>query len=270
MTNKENRRSNARFAIFLGAAFAVSLFVGMIIGREPATDSRKQALDQVATGYKFKLSGQLNQDTLNLSIIDIEGFDNSTEVSVRVCRTYWKTDRFDGHTGEYWICYLEKGGTIREWTRPQAINVADNVFHNSLYSHQEKMSRLGAGFDVGKINGSIEIHAVVPGGGFSDEIRIAKPLRDTYEQAPPYLEIGKSYFLLKEIPLVRNWNATDALDALVGMFNLPVGSEVTFETKRSVFGADGYLVSVTGPLGDKEKGWINAGVFVSGEKILGR
>jgi len=105
---------------------------------------------------KFKLVTKVKGSTLDLSV-DTDLPDN-TVVMVSVSRSYLEK----GNPSTYSIdCFSEKSA-IRKWKTKHKISITSEKWKSALRAKQEKMSRLGLGFDVASISDKIEVSMVVP------------------------------------------------------------------------------------------------------------
>ena len=197
---------------------------------------------------KFKLVTKVKGSTLDLSV-DTDLPDN-TVVMVSVSRSYLEKGNPDTYSEDY---FSEKS-TVGKWKSRHRIFVDSEEWKSSLRTKQEKMSRLGLGFDVASISDKISVRMVVPinqpdsrfGKGNSkltgkairttglrvveDEIEIDYPLDSPPVGKSPFpslnpleLEVGQTYILSKQTPLMPSHSPADPIAALQKMKQIPKG-----------------------------------------------
>ena len=105
---------------------------------------------------KFKLVTKVTGSTLDLSL-DTDLPDNAV-VMVSVSRSYMEK----GNTSEYSVDYFSEKSTVRKWKSKHRISIDSKKWKSALRKKQEKMSRLGLGFDVASISEKITARMVAP------------------------------------------------------------------------------------------------------------
>jgi hypothetical protein len=201
---------------------------------------------------KFKLLTKVKGSTLYLSV-DTDLPDN-TVVFVRVSRDYLEK----GNSSTYSVdCFSEKS-TIGKWKTKHKISITSEKWKSALRAKQEKMSRLGLGFDVASISDKIEVSMVVAalclqtdprfgkenskltgkalkprkygGRWVEDTIEIDYPLDSPPVGKSPFpslnpleLEVGQTYILSKQTPLMPSHSPADPIAALQQMKQIPKG-----------------------------------------------
>lgn len=197
---------------------------------------------------KFKLITKVKGSTLDLSV-DTNLPDN-TVVMVSVSRSYLEK----GNPATYSVDYFSEKSTVGKWKSRHRIFVDSEEWKSSLRAMQEKMSRLGLGFDVASISDKISVRMVVPINQpdprfgkrnskltgkavrttglrvVEDEIEIDYPLDSPPVGKSPFpslnpleLEVGQTYILSKQTPLMPSHSPADPIAALQKMKQIPKG-----------------------------------------------
>ena len=196
---------------------------------------------------KFKLVTKLTDSTLDLSV-DTDLPDN-TVVMVTVSRSYG----IKGDSNDYPVDYFKEKGVLEKWKSIHKIPVDSKKWKSALLARQEKMSRLGVGFDVASISDKITVRVVVPmrqpNPGFGDEnanlrgkavrTKGARVVDDEVEiiysldslptvTSPPSLnplelKIDQSYIVSKQTPLMPSHSPEDPIAAIQQMKQIPKG-----------------------------------------------
>jgi len=197
---------------------------------------------------KFKLVTKVTGSTLDLSV-DTDLPDN-TVVIVSVSRSYLEK----GNTATYSVDYFSEKSTVGKWKSKHRISVDSVKWKSALREKQEKMSRLGLGFDVASISEKITVRMVVPinqpdprfgkrnskltgkavrATGLrvvEDEIEIDYPLDSAPVGKSPFpslnpleLEVGQTYIVTKQTPLMPSHSPADSIAALQKMKQIPEG-----------------------------------------------
>jgi hypothetical protein len=115
----------------------------------------KEASAQVVCN-EFKLVIKVTNSTLELSVNT--DLPDNTVVMVGVSRSYWER----GNSDEYSVDYFSEKSTIGKWKLRQRISIDSEKWKTALRTKQEKMSRIGLGFDVASISDKITVSMVVP------------------------------------------------------------------------------------------------------------
>jgi len=105
---------------------------------------------------EFKLVTKATDSTLNLSV-NTDLPDNAV-VMVSVSRSYLEK----GNSDTYSVDYFSEKSTIGKWKSEHSISIASEDWKTALRAKQEKMSRLGLGFDVASISDKITVGMTVP------------------------------------------------------------------------------------------------------------
>ena len=240
---------------------------------------------------KFKLVTKVKGSTLDLSV-DTDLPDN-TVVMVSVSRSYLEKGNPDTYSEDY---FSEKS-TVGKWKSRHRIFVDSEEWKSSLRTKQEKMSRLGLGFDVASISDKISVRMVVPinqpdsrfGKGNSkltgkairttglrvveDEIEIDYPLDSPPVGKSPFpslnpleLEIGQTYILSEQTPLMPSHSPVDPIAALQKMKQIPKGGVFKVLETFKKRGLPWYKVVV---LDQRKKrigtGWVNSAALLGQE-----
>ena len=197
---------------------------------------------------KFKLVTKVKGSTLDLSV-DTELPDN-TVVMVSVSRSYLEK----GNPDIYSVDYFSEKSTVGKWKSRHKIFVDSEEWKSSLRTKQQKMSRLGLGFDVASISDKISVRMIVPinqpdprfgelnskltGKAVTttglrvveDEIELNYPLESPPVGKSPFpslnpleLEIGQTYILSEQTPLMPSHSPVDPIAALQKMKQIPKG-----------------------------------------------
>ena len=195
---------------------------------------------------KFELVTKVTGSTLDLSV-DTDLPDN-TVVMVSVSRSYLEK----GNTDIYSVDYFSEKSTVGIWKSEHIISLDSEKWKSSLREKQEKMSRLGLGFDVASISEKITVHMVAPinqpdprfgkrnskltgkavrATGLrvvEDEIEIGYPLdsapagKSSFPNLNPLeLEGGQTYIVTKQTPLMSSHSPADPTAALQKMKQIP-------------------------------------------------
>jgi hypothetical protein len=80
------------------------------------------------------------------------------EIMVSVSRSYYQ----DGSDEEYAHSYYTEKGTVGKWREPRRISVAHSEWARILEAHQKKMSRVGMGYNVERVEDELEMSIVLP------------------------------------------------------------------------------------------------------------
>ena len=197
---------------------------------------------------KFKLVTKVKGSTLDLSV-DTDLPDN-TVVMVSVSRSYLEK----GNPDTYSVDYLSEKSTIGKWKSRHTIFVDSEEWKSSLRTKQQKMSRLGLGFDVASISDKISVRMIVPinqpdprfgelnskltGKAVTttglrvveDEVELNYPLESPPAGKSPFpslnpleLEVGQTYILSEQTPLMPSHSPADPIAALQKMKQIPKG-----------------------------------------------
>jgi hypothetical protein len=248
---------------------------------------------------QFKIVAKLTGDTLDLSL-NTDLPDNAV-IFITVSRDYLEK----GNSAKYSVeCFSEKG-IVGEWRSKHRISVGNDVWKSALREKQEKMSRLGLGFDVASISDKIEVSMVVaapklqtdPRFGTDDrskitgkalkprkygkpwvvdEIEIDYPLDPPPVGKSPFptlnpleLEAGQTYIVTKQTPLMPSHSPADPIAAIQNMKQIPKGGAFKVLDTFGKRGNPWYRVTAF----DQRKkqigiGWINSTALI-GQKLNG-
>jgi hypothetical protein len=202
---------------------------------------------------QFKIVTKLTGDTLDL-LLDTDLPDN-VAILITVSRGYLEK----GNSARYSVeCFSEKG-IVGEWRSKHRISVGNKVWKSALREKQEKMSRLGLGFDVASISDKIKVSMVVAAPKLQtdlrfgtdddskvtgkalkprkygkpwvvDEIEIDCPLdsppvgKSSFPSLNPLeLEAGQTYIVTKQTPLMPSHSPADPIAALQSIKQIPEG-----------------------------------------------
>ncbi len=195
---------------------------------------------------KFKLITKATGSKLDLSVNT--DLPDNTVVMVSVSRSYLEK----GNPVMYSVDYFSEKSTVGKWISEHQISVDSNKWKAALRAKQEKMSRLGLGFDVASISDKITVRMVVPISQpdprfgkrnskltgkavrttglrvVEDEIEIDYPLDSPPVGKSPFpslnpleLEIGQAYVVSRQTPLMPSHNPADPMEALQQMKKIP-------------------------------------------------
>lgn len=240
---------------------------------------------------KFKLVTKVKGSTLDLSV-DTDLPDN-TVVMVSVSRSYLEK----GNPDMYSVEYLSEKSTIGKWKSRHTIFVDSEEWKSSLRTKQQKMSRLGLGFDVASISDKISVRMTVPisqpdprfgelnsnltGKAVRttglrvvvDEVDLNYPLESPPVGKSPFpslnpvdLEIGQTYILSEQTPLMPSHSPADPIAALQKMKQIPKGGVFKVLETFKKRGLPWYKVVAF----DQRKkrigtGWINSAALIGQE-----
>ncbi|MBA7589038.1 hypothetical protein ES708_31111 [subsurface metagenome] len=197
---------------------------------------------------KFVLVTKVTDSTLGLSV-DTDLPDNAV-VMVSVSRSYLE----EGNSATYSVDYFSEKSTIGEWKSEHSISIASEGWKTALRAKQEEMSRIGLGFDVASISDKVKVRMVVPINQpdpkfgeqnqnltgeavetkgirvVKDEIEIGYPLDAPPVGKSPFpslnpleLEIGQTYVVSKQTPLMPSHSPADPIAAIQQMKQIPKG-----------------------------------------------
>jgi hypothetical protein len=202
-----------------------------------------------------------------------------------------------GNPDTYSVDYLSEKSTVGKWKSRHTIFVDSEEWKSLLRAKQEKMSRLGLGFDVVSISDKISVRMVVPinqpesrfGKGNSkltgkalrttglrvveDETEVNYPLDSPPVGKSPFpslnpleLEIGQTYILSEQTPLMPSHSPVDPVAALQKMKQIPKGGVFKVLETFKKRGLPWYKVVV---LDQRKKrigtGWINSAALLGQE-----
>ncbi len=225
---------------------------------KPQIEAKKHAEAPIGTKTqivcdKFDLVTKVTGSTLDLSV-DTDLPDN-TVVMVGVSRSYLHK----GNSVTYSENYFSERSTIGKWKLEHSISIASEVWKTALRARQELVSRFGPSFDVASISDKIKVSMVVPinqpdvkfgdrnhnltGKSVTilteglrvvrDEIEIDYPLNAPPVGKSPFpnlnplgLDIGQSYVVSEQTPIMPSHSPADPLAAIQQMKYIP---------KRGVF-----------------------------------
>ncbi len=198
---------------------------------------------------RFELVAEITNATLALSI-DTDLPDN-TVVMVSVSRIYLTK----GDTETYIESYFSERSTIGKWRLKHSISLASEDWEKTLRETQERLSRIGLGFEVISISDMVEVGMVVPVNqpdpkfGHRNKnltgkaVEIDGPLRIVRDEIefnypleapsvkkspvpslhPEQLEIGRAYVVSKQTPLMPSHSPDDPIAAMQLVKQIPEG-----------------------------------------------
>lgn len=196
------------------------------------------AVDAQVVCNEFNVLTELRGNALDLALQT--DLPDNTVVMVSISRSYLEK----GSPATYSCDYFSEKSTIGKWKSKHAISLDNAKWRAALRSKQEKMSRLGVGFEVASISDKIEVRMVVPinqpDPRFGErnskltgvkvrtkglrvveyEVTIDYPM-DSTAAMPPLpslnpldLDVGQAYVVSKRTPLMPELNPADPLAAL--------------------------------------------------------
>jgi len=211
---------------------------------------------------------------------------DSTVLMVSVSRSYLEK----GNTATYSCDYFSEKSTVGKWKTKQTVLLDNQKWKQELRAKQEKMSRLGAGFDVASISDKVDVRMVVPinqpdprfgeknakltGKRVSEKwVRVVEAeVEFTYPmEAPPVgkspipsldplnLEKGQAYVVSKQTPLMPEFEPPDPLGAIQRMKQIPKSGAFKVYEMRKKGASPWYRVVAIDE--NKKKigdGWINS------------
>jgi hypothetical protein len=241
---------------------------------------------------KFELVTKVTDSTLDLSV-DTDLPDN-TVVMVDVSRSYLQK----GNSATYSENYFSEKSTIGKWKSEHSISIADEVWKTALRNRQESVSRSGyslgiKSIDVESISDKITASMVVPinqsdpkfgdrnknltGKAVTvleeglrvvrDEIEIDYPMNAPPVGKSPFpnldprqLDIGQSYVVSKQTPLMPSHSPADPMAAIQQIKYIPEGGgfkvlEVYYKEKYNPWYK---VIAFNQSLDEIGKGWINS------------
>ena len=206
------------------------------------------AADAQIVCNKFELVTKVTGSTLDLAL-DTDLPDN-TVVMVSVSRSYLEK----GNTATYSVDYFSEKSTVEIWKLLHIVSIDSENWKSALREKQEKMSRLGLGFDVASISEKVTVRMVAPINQpdprfgkqnskltgkavrttglrvVEDEIEIDYLLDSPPVGKSPFpslnpleLEVGQAYIVTKQTPLMPSHSPADPIAALQKMKQIPGG-----------------------------------------------
>ncbi len=125
------------------------------VGKNSEEKPSKTANGQVVCN-EFTLVTEVTGSTLELSVNT--DLPDNTVVMVSVSRSYLEK----GNPDRYSLDYFSEKSTIGKWRSKHRISIASETWKSALRTKQEKLSRIGLGFDVASISDKITANMVVP------------------------------------------------------------------------------------------------------------
>lgn len=213
---------------------------------------------------------------------------------VSVSRTYYEK----GSDTAYAHSYFEEKSSVGKWRRPRQVSVAHSKWHSILGAHRKKMSRIGLGYTVSRIDDDLEVRMVLPinqrdkrfgkrnenlvgkavqttGLRIAEsEIRIPFPLSDRSlgtAQLPstdPYsLEPNQAYRIAKETPLMPVLQPTEPMVNIKNVKYIPAGYLIEIINTSAIHGNPWYEVVVRDGMGRRlGSGWVNC-IALTGQNL---
>lgn len=188
---------------------------------------------------KFNVEAKVSGSTIDISL-DTDLPDN-TVIMVNVSRSYFQK----GDSAKYSAYYYYEKSTVKKWKSNHKVSIVSDKWKSALRTKQEKMSRLGLGFDVASISDQITVGIVVsidqtdPRFGklnsklsgkmlktsglriVRDEITIEYPLDSPPEGKSPFpslnpqdLDIGQLYIVSKRTSLMPSHSPSNPIKSL--------------------------------------------------------
>lgn len=241
---------------------------------------------------KFDIRHSISGEKLTFSIdTDLPDF---TILMVSATRSY--KEKGDDNSA-YSIDYLSEKGTVKEWRVPREISIADRVFQVNLQDKMDEMAGFDMAFQVSSVSNQIEVSFVVPVNQkntafgsrnenlesslikpsglrvIENKIIINKPLGSkvsnikSNKTSAGKLELGKSYRISKETPLMPEFEPSNPSEALLRTKKLPPGSKITIVSIKTKNNTPWYQVRAYTPSGQSiGEGWINS-IALIGQEI---
>ncbi len=244
---------------------------------------------------KFRLLTSVEGSTLVLSV-DTD-LPDSTVVMVSVSRSYLEK----GNPAKYSVDYFSEESTVGKWKSKHRISIASEKWKTALRTKQERMSRIGLGFNVASISDKITVSMVVPinqpdtkfGNQNSkltgkavrttglrvveDETEINYPLGSPFVGRPRIprlnprkLENGQVYIVSEQTPLMPTHSPTGTFEEVMGaiqqMKQIPKGG--IFEVIETIKKRNRPWYKVIAFNQNKQRigtGWINSVALVGQE-----
>ncbi len=264
---------------------------GMVVATAIAAAFWTAAASADVVCDKFDMKWKVSGNTLDLSL-DTDLPDN-TVLMVSVSRSYFEK----GNTSEYSHDYFSEKSTAYKWSKTQKISIDPDKWKSSLREKKKDLSRIGLGFQVGSISEKISISMVVPinqpSSEFGEnnskltgkavhtkglrvvekEVEFQSPLDLKQEEEEPLpsldpraLDIGATYVVSRNTPLMPSHSPADPLEALKEMKCIPEGGAFKVIEIYKKAANPWYKVTTLGK--DKESlgtGWINSTALVGQE-----
>lgn len=240
---------------------------------------------------RFNVQSVLSGDELTISL-DTDCPDFS-EIMVSVSRTYYER----GSNTPYSHAYFEEKSTVGKWRKPRLVSVAHSKWSDIVEADRKKMSRLGMGYTVGRVDDDLEVRMTLPinqkDGRFGrrnenlvgmavnteglriieSEVRIPYPLGDASAGTahlpsldPYHLELKQFYRVAKETPLMPVLEPTDPMVALRDVKYISPGYAIEIISRSDVHGNPWYKVAVWDTQGNRRaSGWINSLALIGQE-----
>ncbi len=236
---------------------------------------------------QYKLDGK------NLSVSLDTDLPDDTVLIISVSRSYWEK----GSSEEYSLDYFSEKSTVKKWRKKRNISLDNPKWKADLENKQKDLARLDLGFDVDKISDKVSIDSIVPlrqnnpkfGERNSklkgERVNITKPgkftLRTVKEEIiidypldgdksvkskyadPLSLQLGKSYSVSKETPLMPALSPSDAMDALENIKYIQDGTKIKIVSKEKKDNRLWYQVEVFENNQVIDEGWINSKALIS-------
>ncbi len=256
---------------------------------EPVNVEPENGRTKVVTCDTFEIAAELRGDELSFHLET--DLPDTADIMADVSRVYFEK----GKPGTaYSREYFSQKAKVADWRTENTCSIADNVFMESLQEQMNKMASIGMPFEVASISDEIEVSFVlpinqsdpvfgdsnanlhgrmVPESGLKSirvEKQIHRPLNPTKAELPQAkmayrdkLEIGSSYRLSGETPLMPEFEPADPLSAITRMTSLPATSTIVVRERREKRGTPWYRAEAYGPGGNRiGQGWINSGALI--------
>ena len=105
---------------------------------------------------RFEVKAAL--DGTDLTVVLDTDCPDFAQIMVSVSRSYYQ----EGSDEEYARSYFEEKSTVEKCREPRHISVEHSEWTKNLEAHQRKMSRLGMGYTVQRIDDDLEVRIVLP------------------------------------------------------------------------------------------------------------
>lgn len=253
------------------------------------TSAHPQSNYEGVTCDRFEARAQLQDDTLSFRLET--DLPNTADIMVSVSRSYFeKGNPGTAYSRDYFARKSKVGASRNGFT----CSVADAVFTTSLQEQMDKMSSIGMPFEVASIVDEIEVSFVLPisqsDPAFGErnanlhgrmapvsglktiraEKLLHRPLNRADSEMPrartashDTLEIGSSYRISRETPLMPAFEPSDPLAAIARKVSLPASTTILIREKKDKRGTPWYRADAYGLGGEHiGEGWINSGALM--------
>jgi hypothetical protein len=241
----------------------------------------------------FEIVADLRGDTLSLRLET--DLPDAADIMISVSRLWFDKNNPDKI---YVRDYFSQKSKVANWRTGNTCSVADQVFEKSLQEQIDMMASVGIPVEVASVADEIEVSFVLPinqsSPAFGErnsnlngslvpvaelkairaEKTIQRPLGKKSSEMPKprtashnTLEIGLSYRLSHETPLMPEIEPMDPLDAITRKISIPASSKISIQAEKKNTRGTWYRAEAYGLDGRRiGEGWINS-VALMGQNI---